>query len=140
MTDNPVTDSLVSAFRAMQQAMIDLDHAWTNALERSGMHAIWGDVIHHVCAAMTAIDGPYETLDGAQEVLASEAFLSALVLWHVVARGVEERSASPRVLVAAAKAIDRLLDAFAPYVGDSERALRDAFDDRETIEVELYEA
>ena len=140
MTDNPVTDSLVSAFRAVQAAMIDLDRGWTNALERSAMHAIWGDVIHHVCAAMTSVDATYDDLDGAQEVLAREAFLSALVLSHVVQRAVEERSASPRVLAAAVNAIDHLLDAFAPCVSAAELALRAAFRDGETIEVELFEA
>ena len=137
MTDNPVTDSLVSAFRAMQHAMVDLDRAWTNALDRSGMHAIWGDVIHHACAAMTAVDATYEDLDGVQQLLASEAFLSGLVLWHVVARGVEQRSASPRVLAAAANAIDHLLDVLAPCVSDSNRALRAAFDDGTAAKVEV---
>jgi hypothetical protein len=140
MNDNAVTDGLVKAFRAWQDAMIELDRTWTNALEQSGMHAIWGDVIHHVCAAMSSVDAPYDDLDGAQEVLAREAFLSALALGQLVRRAKQERSAELLALAGAAGATDKMLDALAPCVSGADLALRAALLDGDTIDVELYEA
>jgi len=105
----------VRKLSALNMALVDVQRAWVEPLELSGMRAHHHDVIHHVCLA-SSYDHP---------LLTREAYLSLLGLGDCLHLA-DESGLDPVVSTNAWRCIDALLDEIEPSVSRADIALRHA--------------
>ncbi len=134
---------LSAAFDDLLHELVRLDHQWTSDRERAGLHYTQGDIIHHVCGAIAAVEdlppelAHYERLDGAARILAHEAYLSVLALGQLLLRAIEDNLADSLAVARAQCEVDAMLDMLAPLVSRADAALRRVLLEDVSIEVAL---
>lgn len=134
---------LSAAFDDLLHELVRLDHKWTSDRERAGLHFTQGDIIHHVCALIAAVDdlppelAHHERLDGEARILAHEAYLSVLALGQLLLRAIEDNLAESLAVARAQCEVDAMLDMLAPLVSRADAALRRVLLENVSIEVAL---
>jgi hypothetical protein len=143
---------LAGAFDTMVDAMIALDHAWTDERARAEVQDAARDVRHDLAAAIALLaavplradrrraHAAYDELRDEQRDLAREAYLSVLALGQLVQQAWQDSMAPPRALEQATAAVDGMLDALAPFVTRAETGVRRCLLDGEPLEDVLAQA
>jgi hypothetical protein len=111
------TTPLSLAFDDLNCELVALDRKWTCDRERASLRCTSSDVRHHVCMALSF-------LDGASSIMAHEAYLSVLALGQLLLRAYEDRLADTIAIAEAQCAVDHVLDLFTPYVSGADIAMR----------------
>jgi len=115
------------AFQQFLRDMIELETAWIDERERSGMRYLLADARHHLCHALVALEDvepSYDALEDDARILAREAFLSVMSIGQLLLHGDREPLASPGGLECGRRGVRGMLDHLAPYVSRADAALR----------------
>ena len=131
---------LSTVFDDLIDRIVALEESWTCVRERSGLRHVFGDVRHHVCAAMSWIDPTRATFDAADDttrLVVHEAFLAVIALGQLVRRAEDDGWAEPSAIDAARVAIDALLDELTPHVSRADTGMRDVLLDDVPLETVL---